>query len=100
MADGLIHQHARLFARPVRAQQGHEGFLALARILAQRLARGFLVALMVEQVVGDLEGQADVAGISAQMLAPFGGTRPSTAPISTEAASRAPVLSCCKRVTV
>ena len=41
-------------------------------ILAQPLAGGGLVAGMVEQVVGDLEGQADVAGIAAIRRARLG----------------------------
>ena len=58
MLDRLIDQHLRLRPRAVQAEQRQEGFLARPRVLAQLLARGFLVALDIENVVGDLEGKA------------------------------------------
>ena len=72
MLDRLVDQHPRLFARAVDAEQRDEGLLARALVLAQLLARRVLVALDVEQVVGDLEGEADVAGIAAQARPPLG----------------------------
>ena len=39
MRLGLINQQTRLLTRALNAQQGHEGFLARRRILAQCLAR-------------------------------------------------------------
>lgn len=56
--NGLINQHAGLLARPVRAKQRNEGGLAGRSILAHRLAGQFGIALVVQQIVGDLEGQA------------------------------------------
>jgi hypothetical protein len=44
----LIDQEMRLFARAFRPEQREEGFLARPRVLAQRLAGGFLVALGIE----------------------------------------------------
>ncbi len=72
MRDRLLDQHLRLFARALGAEQRDEGLPCRAsRILAQRLAGGGLVALDVEQVVGDLEGEADVAGITPQLVRAF-----------------------------
>ena len=73
MLDRLIDQHGRLLARAVGAEQGHKGRLAGIGILVQLLAGRFLVALMVEEVVGDLEGEADVASIAAIAGAAFVG---------------------------
>jgi len=66
MRLGLIDQHVRLRPRPIDAQERHEGFLARRRILAQRLARQRRVALYIQQIVGNLERQSDVARIAMQ----------------------------------
>jgi hypothetical protein len=47
----------RLLARAVAPEQRHEGRLAGLGILVEPLARRGFVALMVDQVVGDLEGE-------------------------------------------
>ena len=65
MVDRLIHQHLCLFAGAGKAEERKEGFLARIAVLAEFLARQFLVALDVENIVGDLEGEADVAGVAA-----------------------------------
>ena len=57
--------YAALLPRAILAQQRDEGRLAGVGILVQPLAGRRLVAGMVEQIVGDLEGEADVAGIAA-----------------------------------
>ena len=66
MLDRLVDQHVRLAPRPLGAEQGDEGLLAGGAILADALAGFLLSALMIDQVVDDLEGEADVAGIAAQ----------------------------------
>ena len=71
MLDRLVDEQACLFARAFGAEQRKEGLLARIGVLAQLLARGFFVTLDVEQVVGDLEGEADVARIAAQARAPL-----------------------------
>ena len=71
MAHRLIDQRAGLFAGVFRSHQCYEGRLALLAILAQRLASQCLVPLHVAQVVGDLDGEADIAGIGAQLRAAF-----------------------------
>src|SRR5690349_8854187 len=65
----LVRQRARLRAGGVGAHQRNERRLARAIVLAQRLAGGRLVSFDVEQVVSDLEGEADVARVVAQVRA-------------------------------
>ena len=77
----LGDQQLRLPPRPVAAEQGDEGLLPLRPVLADLLAGLRLLALLVEQVVGDLEGEADVAGIAAQPR-PALGRRPRPSSIS------------------
>ena len=67
MIDRLVDQQLGLLAGPLAAEQGDEGLLARGPVLADLLAGLLLLALLVEQVVGDLEGEADVAGIAAQL---------------------------------
>src|SRR4051812_1949655 len=68
----LAHQKRGLFARPFCTQNRHEGGLAGGGVAAHRLA-GFLGrALDVEQVVGDLEREAEIVGIAAQRGAQLG----------------------------
>ena len=76
MRNRLLDQHPGLFARALGAEQAEEGFLAAPLVLAQLLAGDRLVALGVEQVVGDLEGEAEVAGIAAQSGPAFGRDAP------------------------
>src|SRR3954452_3203012 len=66
MLDRLPDQYVRLAPRPFGAEQGDEGLLAGGEILADALAGFLLGALMVDQIVDDLERQPDVAGIAAQ----------------------------------
>src|SRR6476619_6902794 len=67
VADRLVDQRPGLQAGGIDAHQADESRLARACVLAQRLAGGSFVALYIEQVVGDLEGEADVARIIAQV---------------------------------
>src|SRR6056297_4069324 len=60
---GLLDQRLLAVACAVEAQKRDEGRLAGLSILAQSLARLLAVARHVENVVGDLEGQPDGAGI-------------------------------------
>src|SRR5690606_17593340 len=64
MAEG-----AQAFARGFDADQRRERGLVLFRVLAGGLAEGRAVALDVEQVVADLEGQAERVGEAVQALA-------------------------------
>jgi hypothetical protein len=65
MLDRLADQQFGLLARPFLADERQEGRFAGIGVLARRLARGRLVAAVVDQIVGDLEGEADVARIAA-----------------------------------
>ena len=65
MLDRLVDEQGRLLARPFLAEQRHERRLAGVRVLAGALARRGLVPAMVDEVVGDLEREADVARIAA-----------------------------------
>src|SRR5689334_10536205 len=72
MLDRLIDEEPGLLARPLLAEQRYEGRLAGPRILARRLASGRFIAAVVDQVVRDLEGEADVARIAAVRPPRFG----------------------------
>ena len=66
MTGRLIRQFPRPLARALHAQQRHEGRLAGGLIPADRLAGDVLAALDVQQVVGDLERQAQIPRIVPQ----------------------------------
>ena len=86
-------------SRAVRPEQRDERRLARLGVLADALARRLLVALMVEEVVGDLEGEADVAGIAAVGRPRLGAAAGAMMHAASTADSiSAPVLSCCSRV--
>ena len=63
---GVIDERGGAGAGPGDAEMADEGRLARLGILAQGLARLGAVAGDVEDVVGDLEGKADGAGIGGQ----------------------------------
>src|SRR5437868_15095480 len=65
MLDRLGDQEARLLPRTLGTEHGDEGRLAGIGILAGALAGRFFIAAMVDQIVGDLEGEADIAGVAA-----------------------------------
>ena len=65
MLDRLADEQIGLLAGPVGAEQRDERLLAAAAILTDALAGLRLFALSVKQVVGDLEGEADVARLAA-----------------------------------
>ena len=64
--DGFIHEAACLAPRAIQPQKVDEGRLAHALVLLRRLAERLRGRLHVEDVVGDLEGEADVVGIAPQ----------------------------------
>src|SRR5437763_14668836 len=64
MFDRLGNEQARLLSRPLLAQQRNECGLAGAGVASGRLARRRRVPAMVDEVVGDLEGEADVARVA------------------------------------
>ena len=66
MHHSLAGQHIGLGARPFEAQDRDKRRLAGFGVLADLLADLGLVALGVEQVVGDLEGEAEVVGVGVQ----------------------------------
>src|SRR5437868_6377072 len=70
--NGLLDQQVSLPPRPLRAEQRDERLLARGLVLADALAGFLLEPLMIDQVVGDLEGQADVAGIAPEPGAALG----------------------------
>src|SRR4051812_37607654 len=65
MLDCLADQQRRLLTRPVRAEQRDEGRLAGIGVAPGALAGRGLVAAMVDQIVRDLECEADVARVTA-----------------------------------
>src|SRR4051794_9720407 len=65
--DRLADEQVGLAAGAVAAEQGDERLLALGAVLADLLAGLLLMPFFVEQVVGDLEGEADVARIAAKL---------------------------------
>src|SRR5215211_6421124 len=65
MLDRLIDEQSRLLLGPVRPEDRDERRLSGLRVLARALARRSSVSGMIDQVVGDLESEPDVAGISA-----------------------------------
>ena len=71
MLDCLIDQQPRLLLRTLRAEHRHEGRLAGFRILAGALPGCVRVAGMIDEVVGDLESEADVARVAAVWSARF-----------------------------
>src|SRR3954462_6610223 len=66
MLDRLADQDVGLEPRPLGPEQGHEGLLAGGAILADALAGFLLHALMVDQIVDDLEGETEIAGKAAK----------------------------------
>ena len=81
-------------ARARSSPSSETSSLACPLILAQPLSRRGLIPGMVEQIVGDLEGQADVAGIATIGRACLGGRRPMMQAASTANSIRAPVFNC------
>src|SRR4029079_1639946 len=73
MLDRLGDEEARLLARTLFAEQRNESRLAGMGVLAGALARRGLVPAMVDQIVGDLECQPDIARIAAIRRSRVGG---------------------------
>ena len=71
MLDCLVDQYARLPPRAFFAEQRHEGRLARIGVLPDRLARCLSIAGVVDEVVGDLERETEVARITAIGSAPL-----------------------------
>ena len=69
MRDGLVDQKRRLGAGALDAEDRDEGRLAGGGVGADRLAGFRGRALDIEQIVGDLEGEAEIMGIAAQRQA-------------------------------
>ena len=67
--DGVIHQPRGPLPRFVRSEQAHEGGLSGCGVLAHGLAEIGLRAFVIEQVVGDLEGEPDAGGVVAKCRA-------------------------------
>ena len=65
----LVAQQARLRARAIQPQDRHEGRLAGRGVGADRLAGLGRVALGVQQIVDDLEGEAEIVGIGDERVA-------------------------------
>src|SRR5204863_1178701 len=80
MLDRLVQQQIGLAPRALRPKQGDEGLLARGQILADALSGLLLLPFMVDQIVDDLEGEADVAGIAAQAGAALGRHPPHDRP--------------------
>src|SRR4051794_32913612 len=69
MGDGLADERGGLAAGPLEAEDRDEGGLAGRRVATHRLAGLGRRALDVEEVVGDLEGEAEIVGVAAQRMA-------------------------------
>src|SRR5438309_6221121 len=65
MLDGLVDEESRLLPRPILAKQRDEGRLAGIRVSAGGLAGRGLVATMIDEIVRDLESQANIARVAA-----------------------------------
>ena len=65
----LLHQQGRLLPSAFDAEQRHEGFLAGRAVLANPFTRLVLFTFNVEEIVGNLECQPDVAGVTAKACA-------------------------------
>src|SRR4051794_20997722 len=65
MLDRLVDEEARLLPRAFLAEERHKGCLPSVCIFPRGLARRGLVPAMVDEVVGDLERQSNVAGVAA-----------------------------------
>src|SRR4051794_15113005 len=65
MFDRLVDQEARLLAGTFGAKQRHECRLAGISVLAGALAGCGFIAAMIDEIVGDLKSQPDVARIAA-----------------------------------
>ena len=76
MVDRLIDQHRRLGPGAIDAEQRDEGRLARRGVFVHRLAGLVRRPLDVEQVVGDLEGEAEVVRITAERRPPVVGDPP------------------------
>ncbi len=64
MTGGTIRKPLRFGPRAGDAQQRDEGCLAGRRVNADRLADGVGRAFHIEEIVGNLEGQADIPGVA------------------------------------
>src|SRR5215218_2391092 len=72
MLDCLFDEQTRLLPRALFAEQRNEGSLAGIGVPPCRLPGCRLVAAVVDEIVGDLEREADVACISAIWSPPLG----------------------------
>src|SRR5690348_10895277 len=72
MLDRLVDQEARLLPRALLSEQRDERRFPRIGIASGRLARRGLVAAMVDEVVRDLERQADIARIASVRRARIG----------------------------
>ena len=86
------HQVTRFRLRALEPEQRHEGRLAALLVLAQPLARRLRVALDVEDVVADLEGEPEGLRIAAERLEVRAarGSRPTPPPRRRAPRSSAP----------
>jgi hypothetical protein len=73
MVDRLLGQDFGLPPGAVQAEQGDEILLALSGILTQAFANAVFIAAGVENVVGDLEREAKVLGVSPEAYAKIVG---------------------------
>ena len=71
--DCLGDEQIRLLSGALHPEQRNEGFLARSLVLPHALARLLLLALDIEDVVGDLESKANITGIAAQGTPSFSG---------------------------
>ena len=98
MLDRLSNEDRALLPGAIFAEQGNERRLPGMRVLAQPLACDGFVAGMVEQVIGNLECQSDVAGEAAVWRSRIGRKSPHDARRLDGELDEGSVLSCCSRV--
>ena len=68
----LVHKLFRVLPARFNSHQAGESELAAPGIFAQTFAHGSLVAGNIEQIVGDLKGQADASTIEVAFALPGG----------------------------
>ena len=65
MLDRLGDQHTGLLASSILSEQRNEGCLSSTGVLADTLAGDILVPRSVDQIIGNLKCQSDIARIAA-----------------------------------
>ena len=98
MGNRLVYQQFGLGARPIDAENRDECRLSRGSIRPDRLPGLRRGALDIEEIVGDLEGEAQIMGIAAQRNPQLARRLGENRPASHANAISAPVFIRCRRV--